>query len=555
MRKIRQLILKLRSQNDGSVAIIAATCGMLIVASIALVVDAGFVFSQSRKLQGMADLAAIASARNLEMAQAAADATVSANGWDGPVSANVALGAYSHTKTVARGSRFVAGAPSPNATRVELSADANLFFGRAILGKNTITLRRQATAARAELATFSIASRLASLNDGAANALLGALTGSEVKLSVMDYNALAGANVDLFRYVDALRTSASLEGASFNEALASNISTGQALSVLSDLVRADGDTKAAVAITKLAVAAGTGQPARLDKMIDLGPIGDQDRLLAVKSASVDLKAMDVADALLLVAQEGRQVKLDMGASLPGLTDVDVWLAIGERPNNSAWVAVDDDGGVTIRTAQTRLYLEAKALSLLAILGGKPVTLPILIEAASAEAKLAAINCPLAAEGQSVTLNVRPSLGRIVVGQIDKSKLNNFKQPLAVAPAEIVSIPLVKATGSAEVNIGGHTWSQVRFNASEIQARAVKSVSTTDIAQATLSSLLDKLTISATVAGITTPAVGLSLGGTVKAMASPLDKLVNDLTALLGVRLGEGEVQINGLRCRDAALVA
>ena len=28
-----------------------------------------------------------------------------------------------------------------------------------------------------------------------------------------------------------------------------------------------------------------------------------------------------------------------------------------------------------------------------------------------------------------------------------------------------------------------------------------------------------------------------------------------LTGLLGVRLGEADVQLNGLRCRDAALVA
>jgi uncharacterized membrane protein len=35
----------------------------------------------------------------------------------------------------------------------------------------------------------------------------------------------------------------------------------------------------------------------------------------------------------MTAGGGRQVKLDLGASVPGVTDLDVWLAIGERPKN------------------------------------------------------------------------------------------------------------------------------------------------------------------------------------------------------------------------------
>ena len=43
--------------------------------------------------------------------------------------------------------------------------------------------------------------------------------------------------------------------------------------------------------------------------------------------------------------------------------------------------------------------------------------------------------------------------------------------------------------------------------------------------------------------------------TLTAVAAPLDQLIDGLTAVLGVKLGEADVKINGLRCKGAALVA
>jgi uncharacterized membrane protein len=259
----------------------------------------------------------------------------------------------------------------------------------------------------------------------------------------------------------------------------------------------------------------------------------------------------------VLAGEGRQVKLDLGASVPGVTDVDVWLAIGERPNNSPWLTVDRDGQVVVRTAQTRLYLKAQALSVLGLLGAQPITLPVLVEAASGEAKLASMECPASLSAQAATLSVRPSVGRIVIGEIDTAKLNNFKQNLTVSRAKIADLLLVKATAKADVQIGGQSWKTARFTRADIQAGTIKTVATDDIAKATVSSLLGNLDLDVDILGI-----GLGLGpitsalsGTLGAIAAPLEGVLNALTGLLGVRLGEADVQLNGLRCRDAALVA
>jgi uncharacterized membrane protein len=44
-------------------------------------------------------------------------------------------------------------------------------------------------------------------------------------------------------------------------------------------------------------------------------------------------------------------------------------------------------------------------------------------------------------------------------------------------------------------------------------------------------------------------------GVLTSVAAPLDSLVNGLSDLLGVRLGEADVRVNGVRCGGAALVA
>ena len=49
--------------------------------------------------------------------------------------------------------------------------------------------------------------------------------------------------------------------------------------------------------------------------------------------------MDLADAALSVANGGRQVQLNLGATVPGLASTTAWLAIGQRPSNSPWIAI------------------------------------------------------------------------------------------------------------------------------------------------------------------------------------------------------------------------
>lgn len=541
----------------GAVSILAAVSSVMILAFAAVAVDLGSVFLQTRQLQGIADLAAIAAARDLNNAQAAADATAKANGWKTPITVLVVTGTYTPDANVPTGKRFVAGAAPADAVQVTLKTQANLFFGSAITGKSSTDITRTATAAQAQLATFSLGTRLAAVNGGVANAALSALTGSQVSLSVMDYNALATANVDLLQYSQALATHMNLQGASFDQVLSSNVSEGDALSVMANVLSTNNQDSAAAAMRKLASAASTSTPAQLDRLIDLGPYADQDHVSGGTGAGVAVNAMDMANAILQLAQEGRQVKMDLGANVPGLANATVWLAIGERANNSPWLTVAKDGSEIIRTAQTRLYVDSKVApgGVLGGLGVAQVDLPVLVEAAEADAKLSNIDCA----AQSAGLLVQPSVGSVNIGQIDVNQLNNFKQPLNVQPANLVSALLVHATGSSTVKLGGATWQPVSFSQSDIASGVVKTVSTNDLAQASVGSLIGNMKLSVSVGPL---ALGVGQLGATNALnsvlttaASPVDGLLNGLEDLLGIHIGQADTRVNGVRCRDAALVA
>lgn len=552
--RLRPLAARFAADKRGSIAIIGAIGAMTLVGFCAAAVDLGSVFMETRRLQGAADLAAMAAARDLDHAQAAAEATARDNGWTGPMAVVIEKGQYRADSALAASARFTAGASDPDAVRVKLSGETPLFFGQALLGKPTLTIHRQATAARAELASFSIGTRLAALNGGLANALLSGLTGSQVNLSVMDYNALAAADVDLFDYFDALRLDLGLKAASYDEVLDAKLTTGRALRVLSKVLGDHGDTRAAGATTTLAKAAGDRTQVDLHKLFDPGPYAAQSHVAGGGGAAVKLDAMSLAKATLALANGQRQVALDLGATVPGVASLKAWLAIGEPPNNAPWMTITASRDVIVRTAQTRLYLEAKVGGA-GLLQAAEVKLPLLVEAASGEARLKAIAC----SSSEATLDVRPGLGSLAVGEIDTGKLDDFKTPLAPTTATIAKAPLFSVTGKANVALGGKTWQPVRFYSSDIRNGVVKTVSTTDLAQATVASLLGDLVLKPNVGGLNLSLADTTLTSAVSALltplAAPLDEVVNALTGLVGVRLGQADVRMNGLRCRDAALVA
>lgn len=539
--------------REGGVSILTGLSFVLLLGFAGFAIDLGSVYLESRRLQGSADLAALAAMQNPAQAEALAAATVAANGWPRDTRVRVVHGTYAPDRSVRPAERFRPTPGRANAVRVELTTTAPLFFARLFVPSGRMSIRRVATAAEAQLASFQIGTRLLSLQGGVANQVLSGLTGGSVNLSVMDYNALLRANVDVLTYVEALRTRLDLQAASFDETLDASADAPVALEALADVV-AETDERAERALRAMARASEQSRPLRgLSNVIDLGPYGAQDHATSSADTGIKVGAMDLATAILQVANGDRQVQLNLGAGVPGLASTNVWLAIGERPNNSPWLTVTNDEDVIIRSAQTRLYIEANAgAGALA-----NVRLPILLEAASGQARLEEINCGWGGGNRAVTLGVSPGIGSVMLGEIDRSRLNNFRSNLNPAPAQLVRVGLARVEGEARVDVGGQQWTNVRFNNSDIERGTVKSVHTTDAARATVSTLLGKtkLTVRAAGLGLSTGALTSAVQGVLTTAAGPLDNLVNGLSDLLGVRLGEADVRVNGVRCGGAALVA
>ncbi|HEV7229397.1 TadG family pilus assembly protein [Brevundimonas sp.] len=531
--------MSLWRDRRGGVAVMAAASAGLVCA-LAAAIDVGSVALEARRLQGAADLAALSAAADLPRAQTIAAETAVANA-PNLTAAVTEIGLYVPDPALAPAARFQPGAETPNAVRVTLTKETPLFFGAVLLGRPTFTLTRTARAARPmqPRAVFSLGSRLAGLDGGVANVLLTGLTGSQVSLSLMDYNALAAADVDLLSWWSALATEANVSAADFDGVLTSRIDAGRALELAEPLL--DGSSRSALTALSQAMA---GRQIRVGDLIALEP-GAEGLLEGGLNAGV--AALDLVMATAQVAGGDRQVALDLGADV-GLASVTADLAIGEPAQSSAWLTITRTGHPVIRTRQTRLIVRARTSTKLA--GLAQVDLPLMVELAPAEARLAGVDCGAGA----VTVEARPGLARAAVGAAS-GDFDDFSRDLTVEEARLLSVAgLVTVRARAEVEAAQTTFRPLTFDRAEVQARARKSVSTTTIGESLVASLLRNLDVTVSALGL-----GLGLGGLedkLAALLAPvgatLDGLLNPLLSLLGVRLGEADVRIAGLDCRSGA---
>lgn len=540
----------LATERSGNVSILLATALSSLMAVSALAVDAGTLFLEKRRLQGIADAAALAAAGDIPNRRANAQAAIDANGGNPASITELVVGSYVPDVAAPLDTRFVAGNASGNAVRVGLRSAVPTFFARAFSQANAVPVSVQATAARIDLAAFSIGSRLAAVQGGLPNAILSGIAGTELGLSVMDYQALASSRVDVLAFAEQLRTTANLDVATFGELLAADITLPQAVRALAGA--ASGQTARAALLSMAARL--PERPVRLADLIDLGPLASSVR--ADGDKRIDVDAFSFARAMLELASASRQVDSSVELGIPGIASSRLHLEIGERPGHSPWLAVSAANKVTVRTAQARLYLEA------VLLGGPlsavaQVRVPIFIELAQAEARLSDVSCAGGRANSTLTLSVTPALGQVAIADLDRAKLPDFTTAMTLTPALLAKTPLVSVTGRSDIHLGGVTPQTVGFSAADIERHTVKTVSTNDLVQGVAASLLSRVTLETS--GLL-PLFGISpvtaaVGGILSQAGAPLDALIAQVTALAGVSVGQADVAAHGLRCGTPMLVA
>jgi uncharacterized membrane protein len=534
--------------RKGGVATMAAAGAALACIIAAVVIDGGSIVLTARSAQAAADLGALSATRDLSNAQRAAAATVQANLGD-TATAMTVTGVYEANPATPPADRFqpmtasfgASPIAAPNAAKVTVRTQARVWFARLLLGRDTLEVERTGVAAtrRAEpLAALSIGSRLASLDGGLANQVLSGLTGSQVSLEVMDYRALADVKVDLLGFTDALSTHAGLRVGDYDSLMTQEVDAGDALTLLQTLT--DG---ADSALNQLARAAH-GKRFVVGDLI--GVAADAPNSLR-GGLAVGVSALDLTNAMLEIAGGDRQVALDLGARA-GIADIDVWLAVGERPNRSPWLTVTRTGQPIIRTAQARLYLEVRTQQSLA--GLAQVKLPLLIELASSEARLDRLNCDGA---RWVQVGVRPGVARARIGTTPIAALSDFRTAPVVQKATLVNVAsLVTVRASADIEAADAGFRSTLFDAAAIAGQTPRTVKSTSFTSGVVSSLLGRMDVQVNVIGL-----GLGLGDLPRALAAllaplgpVLDQVVNAVLDTLGLSLGEADVTVHGLTCPD-----
>jgi uncharacterized membrane protein len=554
--------------TGGNFATLTALTAPVAIILAAFAIDEGALFLEKRQLQTLADLAAIAAVADLGEARLAAVATLHANNYrrndagvpndnssgtveGGSGGVTVTTGIYTPDPRLDPAARFVAGGKPANAAYVLLSQTGTRYFSASFFGAPAI--RASAVAAARSEAAFSIGSRLARLDGGVANAVLGGLTGSTLSLSIMDYEALLSAEMSMLSFLDSLDSRLSLNAFSYRDIADASATIGD---IAAAVAKVEGFSAAATTAARRFVnqTGSNGEAIPLSKLFDIGSLGIRPLGYAPAGNDPHLNPMELlAAAAALSAANGRhQVELDLGGSITGLADVELTLAIGEPARQAPWFAIGSTGAA-VRTAQTRLTLNIEVGG-----PGLSVSLPLYLELATAEARLDHISCPSGpASDPRVTIAARPGIVLARIAETDSAELTDFDRPPAFAPARLVSTPVLKVKGRAELEIANGAPTMLRFNRREIDQQTIKRVSTTEIAGSLTRSLLSNLDLDVQVAGL-----GIGLPGNVTSAvvdtlgnaAPSIDALLANLLAVLGVSVGEADVRVHGASCGRAVLV-
>jgi len=555
--RMHRSLRRFRADTRGTIAVISAVLITTILGIAALGVDVGSVYLDRRKAQGVADLASLAAVSDIANANAMTDMTVKANAPPDGTTFALQLGTYTPNAALTPARRFDASnTASPNAARVTLTTSTPLHFAKIITGRDSFTIQTTATAAVTQFGAFAIGSRLASVNGGLLNQVLGGLLGANLSLSVMDYNALISAKLDMFKFMDALATRLSLTGVTYDSILNSSVSVGKITGAMLDTEKTAYGLNSGVvgALQQVDNAAqGLSTKVNVGSVIDLGPY----RGLTVGQSpkvGISASAMDMVSAVAEIANQQHQVQMALNLNVPGIAGATLQLAVGERPQGTSWVAVGATGA-SVHTAQTRLLLTVQ-------LGGSgsipSVTLPIYIELASATATLDAIQCGLRnSSTTTATLGVTPAVIDAWIGAVSNSDFTNFRNAPNPPAATLVSSPLVTVTGRAHATVTNLSPTPVTFTQSDIDSGVRKTVGTTDYTSSLLTKLFSDAQLNASVAGlgIGLPQVATATVGTILGTAtSPIDQVLAAVLDTLGVGIGEADVWMTGIRCDGAVLV-
>ena len=317
-----------------------------------------------------------------------------------------------------------------------------------------------ATSACTAGACVTAGPRLASVNSTQGpvlNLLFSALLpGTTVNLTVLDWNSLAGANVNLNALLTQLNGGAQVSDP--GQVLNAAITVGALRAAMVNVLRADGQTAAANVLGVLPLGvAGAGGTIRLGELLQIAlPVGSLSdiRLNVLDLLTGGLQLYNFSN----VVTTPQPITVNTAAlGLSGLANTRLWLQAVEPPVYACGAL-----GTSFHSAAIRIKLDLElvqgldvaplisALTNLNVLGLAQVNvnslsasvlrLQVYADIARAEGTIAAVNLV----GSSVNLQARPGLVNLYVGQISDAVFFNRTRVLdasVLSPVALTSLNL------------------------------------------------------------------------------------------------------------------
>ncbi|MFP6830322.1 MAG: pilus assembly protein TadG-related protein [Pseudomonas sp.] len=364
------------ARQRGAIGLMAAATLSLAVVMLLLVVDTGRLYMEQRKLQRVADNAALEAVSRggncLPGLSAASYAGQSAvrNGYI--VDASNTLATTCGTLvTAATGLRtFAVDATQAAAVKVVASRTVTSSFAGGVqalfsatpVSLNT-TLNASAVAAKPQptVAQLNIRSTLASIDTAQSNILnplFSGLLGGNVNLTALGWDGLLNTDINLLKYLDQLAINLNVAAGNYTQLLNTQATVTQLIQAAATVVQLNGATAQVItALGQLQVAAINAAPVKLGDILQLQT--------GTTSAGLDanLQLLQLIQGVVQLANSKSAVAATLPISVLGLANVTVRVKVIEPPQFSAIgdparAKLNPTGPdrIYVRTAQVRTML-------------------------------------------------------------------------------------------------------------------------------------------------------------------------------------------------------
>lgn len=360
-------------RQRGAIGLMAAVTLGLALLFMLLVVDSGRLYMEQRKLQRVADNAALeAVSRGGDCqpglsAATYAEQSASRNGFT-VASGSTLTTACGALNTGAGGLRaFNVDATQSGAVRV-IATDTvpiSVASGIAALfspGPINLTTQLSATAVAAApaptVAQLSIRSTLGTVSTSQSNILnplIGGLLGGNLSLSALGWNGLLNTDINLLSYLNQLAINLGVEAGNYSQLLNTSTTVTQLIQAAITVVQANGATADVLtALGNLQVAAINAAPLKLGDILQL------QTGLPSTALDANLQLFQLLQAMIQLSNSNSAVAATLPVNVLGLANITVQTKVIEPPQLSAIgnpdLAKADPLGanrIYVRTAQVR----------------------------------------------------------------------------------------------------------------------------------------------------------------------------------------------------------